>query len=320
MEILLALLVFLTVAFFVWGLFLILQDHGGGKIDKRLKALNQPLPPEARGEKSPVKGEKGLLFKGMQAQLAQKGWIKQLEIELEKADIPMKGSEMALIFLGACVGGGLIGWIILQSIPGLLIGGLVGYLAPQLYIKRKQKKRLHSFNQQINDCLVLISNSLKAGYSFFQAIDLVSKEMPEPISREFSRVMKEMNLGAETEESLTDMVKRVGSDDMDMVVQAVIIQRQVGGNLAEVLDKIAFTIRERIRIKAEIKTITAQARMSGIVIALMPVGLAFLLASLNRDYFSLLWTTTIGKAMIALAIVLELMGWMIIRKIVNIRI
>lgn len=320
MEILLALLVFLTVAFFVWGLFLVFQDGGSNKIDKRLKELEQPLPPVARGEKAPIKEEKGFLFKGMQAQLAKKGWIKQLEAELEKADIPIKGSEMALIFLGACVGGGLLGWIVMQSILGFMIGGLIGYLAPQLYIKRKQKKRLQNFNQQINDCLVLISNSLKAGYSFFQAIDLVSKEMPEPISREFGRVMKEMNLGAETEEALTDMVKRVGSDDMDMVVQAVIIQRQVGGNLAEVLDKIAFTIRERIRIKAEIKTITAQARMSGMVIALMPVGLAFLLASLNRDYFSLLWTTTVGKVMVGMAIVLELIGWTIIRKIVNIRI
>ena len=358
MVMILAVLVFLTITFLVWGLFLIFQNDGSKKIDMRLKTITQPLggeiglsPKEGMG-KGPGRGwGKGSerhgsnrassnrqgspkggfgrggrdsnatnpLLQGMTAGLENKGWIKNLDAELEKADIPMKGSEMALVILGFLVGGVSIGWLFL-GILGALIGGLLCYLMPQLFIRMKQKRRLHNFNQQINDCLTLISNSLKAGYSFFQAIDLVSREMPEPISREFGRALKEMNLGASTEEALTDMVHRVGSEDLDMIVQAVIIQRQVGGNLAEVLDKIAFTIRERIRIKAEIKTITAQSRMSGIVIALLPVGLVALLASMNADYFSLLWTTMVGKAMIVMAIVLELAGLFVIRKIVNIRI
>jgi tight adherence protein B len=321
MELLIVILTFLTVTFLIWGLYLIFAG-GEKQIEKRLHSYTQTGEKvETPKERVKPGKESGITFlDGVKSQLEKKGWAQQLELELQKADLPMKGSEMVMVMIGAPVGGILLFWIIIPNILGPLLGGILGYLAPTMFVRVKQTRRLKKFNTQINDCLTMISNSLKAGYSFFLAIDLVSREMPEPISKEFGRVLKEMNLGASTEEALEDMVKRVGSNDMDMVVQAVLIQRQVGGNLAEVLDKIAFTIRERIRIKAEIKTITAQGRMSGIIIALMPVALALMLATMNPEYFSLLWTTTIGKVMIAFAVLLEMIGIMVIRKIVNIRI
>lgn len=321
MELLIIILTFLTVTFLVWGLYLIFVGDEK-QIEKRLHSYTR------RGEKVEAPKERvrsgkenGVTFlDGVKTHLEKKGWAQQLELELQKADIPMKGSEMAIAMIVSLVGGVIIFWIMIPNILGPLIGMLLGYLVPTLFIRIKQRRRLTRFNLQINDCLTMISNSLKAGYSFFQAIDLVSREMPEPISKEFGRALKEMNLGASTEEALEDMVIRVGSSDLDMVVQAVLIQRQVGGNLAEVLDKIAFTIRERIRIKAEIKTITAQGRMSGVIIALLPLALAMMLATMNPEYFSLLWTTTIGNVMIAFAVLLEVIGVMVIRKIVNIRI
>lgn len=321
MELLIVILTFLTVTFLIWGLYLTFGS-GEKQIEKRLHSYTRTGEKvEAPKERVKPGKEHGITFlEGVKSQLEKKGWAQQLELELQKADIPMKGSEMAIAMIGSLAGGILLFWIIVPNILGPLIGGLLGYLTPTMFVRIKQKQRLARFNMQINDCLTMISNSLKAGYSFFQAIDLVSREMPEPISKEFGRVLKEMNLGASTEEALEDMVTRVGSNDLDMVVQAVLIQRQVGGNLAEVLDKIAFTIRERIRIKAEIKTITAQGRMSGIIIALMPVALAMILATLNPEYFSLLWTTIIGKVMIAFAVMLEIIGVVVIRKIVNIRI
>ncbi len=316
MEILLAILIFLTITFLIWGLYLFISKDEG-KIEKRLQTLSQD---SGFDDKEKVKqSSSNVLFEEVKNRLEKKTWTQKLEKELEKADIPMKGSEMAFLIIVLILIGIVFGWL-LWGLLGSLFGGLFGYLFPPLFIRLKQKRRLNQFNQQISDCLVLISNSLKAGFSFFQAIDLVAKEMGAPIANEFSRVLKEMNLGFTVEETLMDMVERVGSDDLDMVIHAVLIQRQVGGNLAEVLDNIGFTIRERIRIKGEIKTLTAQGRMSGFIIALLPVGLSLLLATMNPGYFELLWTTTLGRVFIALAIILEFVGIIIIRKIVNVRI
>lgn len=311
-------LVFFSSVTFVWVGYLLLFPEEN-KINDR---LNQMRPEnEKKKRKKQKTGEKATsqFLEEAKAKLEKRTWIKNLELELQKADLPMKGSEMAMVMV-LFSGFGILLGLVVWGFLGLLFGGLIGYLLPMIFIRIKQRKRLALFNQQINDCLTLISNSLKAGFSFFQAVDLVSKEMQAPIAREFGRVLKEINLGASTEEALIDMVERVGSDDLDMVIQAVLIQRQVGGNLAEVLDTISHTIRERIRIQAEIKTLTAQGRMSGVIIGLLPVGLGIMMTMMNPSYFELLWTTTLGKVMIGMAVLLEIIGGLVIQKIVNIRI
>lgn len=318
MEFLIIGLVFFSSVVFVWIGYLLLFPEEN-KIHDR---LNQMRSEKKKRQEKKQKIEEKVpfqLLEEVKGKLEKKNWTQNLELELQKADLPLKGSEMAMVMI--LFGGfGILLGLVVVGFLGLLIGGIIGYLSPMIFIRIKQRKKLTLFNQQINDCLTLISNSLKAGFSFFQAVDLVSKEMQAPIATEFGRVLKEINFGASTEEALIDMVERVGSDDLDMVIQAVLIQRQVGGNLAEVLDTISQTIRERIRIQAEIKTLTAQGRMSGLIIGLLPVGLGMMMMMINPDYFELLWTTTLGKMMIGLAVLLEIIGGLVIRKIVNIRI
>jgi tight adherence protein B len=246
---------------------------------------------------------------------------RRLETELEKAGLFLRSSEFILLsgFVSVlCITVGLV-----AQRGGLVfpfIFGVVGLCIPLIYIKILQGKRVAMFNSQIVDAFGLISNSLKAGYSFFQAMQYASTQMPSPIADEFARVVKEVNLGAETEDVLESMRKRVESDDLDLVITAVLIQRQVGGNLSEILDTIAETVRERIRIKQEIRTLTAQGRISGLVIAILPFGLGLLLFSMNPEYMSVLFENPLGQLMIVVAVVSEIIGALIIKRIVNIKV
>ena len=176
------------------------------------------------------------------------------------------------------------------------------------------------FNRQLGDALIIIANSLRTGYSFMQAMDMVAREMKPPISSEFSRTVKEMNLGTTTEIALGNMAKRIDSEDLDLVFTAVLIQRQVGGNLSEVLDNIARTIRERVRIRGEIRTLTAQGRMSGLIVGLLPVAMGFVIYLLNPEYIRVLFSHPIGRLMLIAATVSQVIGIILIRRIVDIEI
>ncbi len=165
-----------------------------------------------------------------------------------------------------------------------------------------------------------MSNSLRAGYSFLQAMDMVAREMSPPISEEFTSTMKEMSLGSPTETALATLSDRVGSEDLELVVTAVLIQRQIGGNLAEVLDNIADTIRERVKLRREIKTLTAQGRMSGIIIGVLPCALGVFLYAVNPEYISLLFTHPTGRLMVGLAVFGEFIGMLVIRRIIAIEV
>jgi tight adherence protein B len=184
----------------------------------------------------------------------------------------------------------------------------------------RRKKRLEAFTKQIVDALTLISSSLKAGYSFIQSMEVVAQEVPAPLGEEFSLAMHEMSLGATVEESLEEMVQRVGSDDLALVVTAVLVQRQTGGNLAEVLDNIAETIRERIRIRGEIRTLTAQGRISGWIVGLLPVGLGAAVSAINPSYMSVLFRHPLGLLFLLLGACGQVIGVLVIRKIVQIEV
>jgi len=192
------------------------------------------------------------------------------------------------------------------------------YYSPIIILKGKIRQRIKEISNQLGDTIILIANSLRAGYSFLQAIETVAEEMPDPIRKEFRILLKEMNLGISTEQALLNLVNRVPSRDLDLVVTAVLIQRQIGGNLSEILDNISTTIRQRVKLKGEIKTLTAQGRMSGWIIALLPVALGMILYAMNKEYIQLLFTNSLGQMMLLLAVVMELIGVIIIRGIVNI--
>ncbi len=249
----------------------------------------------------------------------ERGWGQALDKELEQADIPLKGAEFVVLVLILTATSCWLFWV-LDRVQLLPLGLLSGLLIPKLILRRKIQQRSIQLSNQVAGTITLLSNSLKAGYSFLQSLELVSREMPPPISQEFARVVKEISLGADVEATLQALGKRAGNADLDLVLTAVQIQRQVGGNLSEILDTIAVTIRERVRIKGELKTLTAQGRISGVVVMLLPLVLGLIIYLLNPAYVSLLFTTQPGRYLLVAGTVSQLIGILLIRRIVNIEV
>lgn len=204
--------------------------------------------------------------------------------ELARADLKFKVAEyFALIFMSTVVVA-FVAWLLQPNIVSAIIGGVIGFFIPRFYVRRQQTMRLNRFNDQLGDMLNLMVNGLRAGYSTMQAMEAVSRELPSPIRDEFHRVVQEMQIGIPMERALENLLRRIPSDDLDFVVTAINVQREVGGNLSEILDTISFTIRERVRIKGEIRVMTAQVRSSGIVLSLIPVFLTLALWFISPEY------------------------------------
>lgn len=243
-----------------------------------------------------------------------------VQTQLHKARIPLKGEEFIAICMISMLVLAIIFTIALENIILGTMLGIVGWFVPSFFVQAKKKKRVKLLNEQLGDAIVMVSNSLKAGYSFFQAVDTVSTEMSGSIAEEFGQVKKEINLGYTTEHALENLIHRVESDDLELMVTAVLIQRQVGGNLAEILDNISGTIRDRIKIKGEVKAITAQGRMSGIIIAIIPPAMGLFLSTINPQHIALLFNNSIGLTMVVVSVIMELLGIYFISKIVNIEV
>jgi tight adherence protein B len=204
--------------------------------------------------------------------------------ELARADIKFKVAEyFALVFIST-IAVAFIAYLIQPLIVSAVIGGVIGFFLPRFYVRRQQRVRLIKFNDQLSDMLNLMVNGLRAGYSTMQALEAVSRELPSPISDEFRRVVQEMQIGISMETSLENLLRRIPSDDLDFVVTAINVQREVGGNLSEILDTISFTIRERVRIKGEIRVMTANVRTSGAVLSMIPVFLSLALWFVSPEY------------------------------------
>src|SRR5688572_9166749 len=206
--------------------------------------------------------------------------------ELARADLKFKVAEYyALVFISAATTA-LLAWLIQPHIASIIIGAIIGLFIPRFYVKRQQRVRLNKFNDQLSDMLNLMVNGLRAGYSTMQALEAVSRELPAPISDEFHRVVQEMQIGIPMEKALDNLLRRIPSDDLDFVITAINVQREVGGNLSEILDNISFTIRERVRIKGEIRVMTATVRTSATVLSLIPVFLTIALWFVSPEYLS----------------------------------
>lgn len=251
-------------------------------------------------------------------------WGDRTARELARADLKLKVAEY-YILLGVAV-------ILLSLVAGFLggrhpvsflIGAVVGAFVPRFYVKSQQRKRLSKFNDQLGDMLNLMVNGLRAGYSTMQAMEAISKELPPPICDEFRRVVQEMQLGVPMETALENLLRRIPSDDLDFVVTAINVQREVGGNLSEILDSISFTIRERVRIKGEIRVMTAQVRASGSLLSIVPIVLTVILWFLNRSYIMSFFEGPLpwcGWAAFGLVIVMIASGYFIMMKIADIEV
>ncbi len=240
---------------------------------------------------------------------------------LARADIKLRPAEYLGVIVIAAIGGSVVGLILGRSVIFAMMVGVFGAFAPQIFVKRAQAKRLRQFDDQLGDMINLMVNGLRAGFSTLQAMEAVSRELPAPICDEFRRVVQEMQLGIAMEEALDHLLRRINSDDLDLVITAMNVQREVGGNLAEIMDVISFTIRERVRIKGEISALTAQGRATAWVISLLPVVLVLLLFLLNREYIMQFFnpeTRGCGIPLISLAAIMVLSGFWAVQKIVAI--
>ena len=269
--------------------------------------------------------KKGGLFEGLMEgfnkSLTKKGGrTSKLTEELAKADLKLRVSEYVMVIVGLILVLSLVIFLRFHNPVLALIGIPVGYFVPGFFLKFRQRRRLKAFNNQLGDTIVLLSNALKAGYSFAQAMATIAKSSSPPMADEFSRATREMNLGVSVDDALQHMVKRIESEDFDLMVTAVQIHRVVGGNLAEILDTIAFTIRERIRIQGEIRTLTAQARASGYIITGLPFALALLLTFISPSYITPLFHEWLGYVLIGMGLVSISIGYGIISKITNIQV
>ena len=222
--------------------------------------------------------------------LSGRTFFGSIQDRIRRADIKLRVSEYIIVMIIAAVAAAAAGYFLFGNNPW--IAALVGYFGsriPKFYISFAANRRVRAFNNQLGDTLTLWVNALRAGSSVLQGMETIATESPPPISVEFERVVQEVRLGLSVEQSLDNMYNRVPSDDLDLVITAVNIQREVGGNLAEVLDSISFTIRERVRIKGEIRTLTAQGRASGWIITFLPIALGLMMYFINPEYISELW-------------------------------
>jgi tight adherence protein B len=253
------------------------------------------------------------------ALLRKTTWAEKQSLELARADLPLRVSEYLLLTAILAMGLGLLGYLT-NGWFALVVFAAIGAFGPRLWVMKRQADRLKKFNDQLLDMLALVANSLKVGYGITQAIETAARELPRPMSDELHRLVRDINLGVNPETALTNFMLRVHSYDLELIVTSILIQRKTGGNLAEVLENISHTIRERIEVHGEIRTLTAEGRISGYVLAGLPFVVMIALQFINPNYIGDLLAQPIGRLMLLTSLVLIFVGFFIIRKLSDIRV
>ncbi|WHY87713.1 type II secretion system F family protein [Neobacillus novalis] len=321
MKFLLLFSFFLTVLFLFLSLFkLIFRTEN--KLQNRMEHYLSMSEEQAEGNK--LAGPRFSFIQKMKQRIQKKVLTKEkntrLEIKLAQAGLPLMPEEYILFqWIATALSGGL-SFLLTGKWFFILVGAIFGFILPKWYLRKKQRERVTKFNEGLADMITTIVGSLRAGFSFPQALKSVAEEATSPIKDEMESVLKEMQYGKSIEEALHDLSERMPSEDLDLMIQAILIQRQVGGNLATVLDKIVETIRDRTKIHRQISTLTAQGRLSGYVIALLPVFLGLFLYLIQPDYIGTLFHNPIGLAMLAAGLISGIIGFILIKKITNIEV
>jgi tight adherence protein B len=274
---------------------------------------------ESRGGSAPQK-----ILANMGTIITPANMAVRIAQKLAKADIPLKANEFVAIQFLTIMLSLIFAMGVLKNVGLAAILAIAGYIAPLIWVSIMRTKRVQAFNDQILDTLIMLANGLKAGYSFLQALEMVSRETLPPMGKELKRVLKENSLGVNLEESLMALNDRVDSEDWDLVTTVVLIQRQVGGNLAEILEKIGYTIRQRMKIKGDIQTKTAQAKVSGLIVGALPIFLGVMIYMINPVFMMKLFTFRQGAFrgwfLVIAGIVWEIIGMYFIMKIVDIEV
>jgi tight adherence protein B len=268
--------------------------------------------------------------------ISEQGFAARIARDLAQANMKFTVAEwLSVRFMSGILGIG-VGYLVafirgFKPLVLVIVGFFVGIIGSGFALRRAKGKRLRSFNNQLSDTITLLANSLRSGYSLLQSMELVAQEAPPPVSEEFRRVIQEVGLGLSTRDALANLLRRVPSDDLDLMVTAINIQHEVGGNLAQILDTIGHTIRERVRIKGEIRVLVAQQRISGYVVAGLPIALAVILSFINPDYMLTLFKVGLPppfakkgeEGWICMPIcsgILMIVGFVAIQRIVNIEV
>ena len=321
-PLIIALCVLLAVSLLIMGL-RSGPNGSAGRMAERLDTFRD------QAQQSPETGKKEAFLKqrsysglpGFSTFLRQFRGPEKVAIELERAGIPLRLGEYYIVRWGVAGLLLLIPFIFNGGILGLVFGiglAVLGYMLPPMYVAAKKKARSTKINAQLVEMLGMVSNSLKSGYGLMQSLEFSAKQIRPPLAMELRRMLRDANLGMSAEDALMGLNERIDSADLDMVLTAINIQRAVGGNLAEILENVAATMRDRERICGEIRTLTAQQRMTGIIIGGLPVGMGLLFFVINPDYMMLLFTETVGLIMLAAAIGLEVIGTMTLKRILAI--
>jgi tight adherence protein B len=287
----------------------------GDVIDERLSRYGR-----VEIEEPVAGGERRSAMDGLEAAVSRRGFAGNIQTDLAQADLKLRVAEFILLTLASIILFFVLGRLIFDSAIMGMAFAVVGFFAPRIWVNIRKRRRLNAFNDQLGDTINLLANSLRSGFSIVQSMETVAEQLPDPMATEFHRVTQEIGLGLNYEEALQNMLRRVPSDDLDLMVTAINIQGRVGGNLAEILDTIGYTIRERVRIKGEIRVLTAQQMISGYILTLLPVGLGLVLYLLNRQYIGRMFQDPCGWIMIVVAVIMIVSGFLIIRKIVDIEV
>jgi tight adherence protein B len=257
---------------------------------------------------------------GLEDVVSKQGFAANIQTDLARADIKLRVSEFVMVNVLSVILSFLLARLIFGSAILGLVFGIVGFFIPRIYVNIRKGRRLNAFNDQLGDTITLLANSLRSGFSIVQSMDTVAEQLPDPIAGEFHRVTQEIALGLHYEQALNNMLRRVPSEDLDLMITAINIQSKVGGNLAEILDTIGHTIRERVRIKGEIRVLTAQQMISGYILTGLPVVLGLVLYLINKTYIGRMFQDPCGWIMLGVAALMIFGGFMIIRKIVDIEV
>lgn len=320
MEIILAILIF-VLSVLTFNLIIYLLIHRVRRVEERLQfalghtVQTQSVQPVPSREKGARRWTRLLSFP---ATVLNRTFLDKYQVGLIRAGIPLKAEEMIgiqgavlILFIG-------LGLLVSEQTWGVCLLGIFGFLAPVLVIKVQKTRRVMIFEGQLLDAVLLLANALRAGHSFGQGLEIISRDMPAPLSGEFSKVSRETKIGISLDEALINLTRRIESKDLEMFVTGILIQHQIGGDMAEILDNIAHTIDKRIKNRAKIKAITAQTRLSAWIVSLLPIVLAVYIFGSHPDYGKIMLVEPIGTIMLAVGGVMMLLGILAIRVVIRI--
>ena len=261
-----------------------------------------------------------MLSERVEQSISGRSFANTLRTDLARANVKLNAGEFLILQGVASVITGALAFLISSSFFVSLVFALGGWFIPKIWLSRRQAKRIKAFNEQLADTISLLSNSLRSGLSLVQAIEMISRESEPPVSEEFQRVVREIGLGVGPQDALLHLVRRIKSDDLDLLVTAILVQFEVGGNLSRILDSIATTIRERVKLHGEIKTMSAQGRMAGYMLSGMPIGIGGILMLIAPDYIGKLFSPGPWLVLPVCAVMGVVIGGLVINKLVDIEV